>query len=59
MTKRSVRDLLHKKRTEKNELSPEMRKLMASNFASRYGLSDPQDASPSSDQKASHVDTPR
>jgi hypothetical protein len=52
MAKRSIRNLVHKKRAEKKELSPEMHKLMASNFASQYGLRDPQDESRSSSQES-------
>ncbi len=52
MAKRSIRDVLRNKRTEKTALSPEMRKLMANNFAAQPGLRDPQDGSRSSNQES-------
>ena len=50
MAKRSIRDLMRKK-PEKTALSPEMHKLMASNFAAQDGLRDSQDGSRSSNQE--------
>ena len=47
MARRSIRDLLRRKREGKKALSPEMRTLLDS-FEAQYGQRDPQNASQSS-----------